>query len=126
MRPDAITCDLAGTIAQGFVARDLNAAGYGSQDFLESLLRIGFGGGNAGSIQFVHKSIRAVRPHNNLVGMQPQIIRAVFEDTAWRKKDEGKDYGNHHVVMKSAARVRPQNVALDGLKGTQEVFLDSE
>ena len=47
--------------------------------------------------------------------MQRKVIRAVLEDAARRKKDEGKDHGDHDVVMESAARMRPQDVALDSL-----------
>jgi len=54
--------------------------------------------------------------------MQAQIVGAVLEDTVRGKKDEGEDDSDHHVVVKSAARVCPQNVALDGLTGSQEMF----
>jgi hypothetical protein len=120
MRPDTIPSDLSRIVTQRFVTRDLDRSRDRIQRLLKSLLRIRFAGGNSRSIQFVDECIRAVSAHNDLVGMQAQIIRAVLEDVARSKKDEGKNDRDHHVVMQAAAWMSPQNVALDGLTEIQE------
>jgi len=119
MRPDAVSRDLSGIVSQRLVARDLNIPCDWSQGLLKRLLGIRFARSDARGVQFVHKGTGTVSPNNNFVGMQSQIIRAVLEHAAWSKKDEGKNYGDHHVVMQSAAWVRPEDVALDGLTETQ-------
>lgn len=119
MGPDAVSRDLPGIVSQRFVASDLNIPCDWTQGLLKRLLRIGFARGDPRGVQFVHKRIGTVSPYNNFVRMQAQIIRAVFEDVARSKKDEGEDDGHHHVVMQSAAWVRPEDVALDGLTESQ-------
>ena len=119
MGPDAVSSNLPGIVSQRFVARDLNAACDWVQSLLKRLLHVGFAGRNARGAQFVYKGVGTVGPNDNFVGMQAQIIRAVFEDVTRREKDESEDDGNHHVVMQSPARMRPEDVALDGLTETQ-------
>lgn len=119
MGPDAVSSDLPGIVSQRLVARDLNVACDWIQSLLERLLRVRFVGSNARSVQFVHKRVGTIGPNDDFVGMQSQIIRAVFEDVARSKKNEGEDDGNHHVVMQPAAWMRPEDIALDGLTESQ-------
>src|SRR5215468_4664989 len=118
MGPDAIPVDLPGIVSQRLVTSDLNVACYLIQRLLERLLRIGVAG-YAGGTHFVDKCTRTVGAHNDFVGMQAQIIGAVLENAARSKKDEGKNDGDHHIVMQAAAWMRPEDVTLDGLTEIQ-------
>lgn len=123
MSPDAIPVDLPGIVPQRLVTSDLNVSRYLIQRFLERLLRIGVAG-YAGGTHFIDKCTRTVGAYNDFVGMQTQVIRAVLKDRAGRKEDEGENDCDHHVVVQSAAWMRPENVALDGLTEIQESFLN--
>src|SRR5436853_4401009 len=126
MGPDTIASDLPRVIPQSFVARDLDLPSNRLQRCLEPLLCLKVIGIAARRVQLIHKVIGAIRAHNNFVAMQAKGVRAVFEDTSRGKKDEGENDRDHHVVMQSAARMCPQNVALDGLAEFQKTVLDFE
>ena len=124
MGPDTIASDLPRVIPQSFVARDVDLPGNRLQRCLEPLLCLKVIGIAARRVQLIHKVIGAIRAHNNLVAMQAKGVRAVFEDASRGKKDESENDRDHHVVMQSAARMCPQDVALDGLAEFQKTVLD--
>lgn len=119
MGPDAIPSDPSRIVPQRFVARDLNCTRDRIQCLLKSLLRVRFAGSNSRGVQFINKCVRTIGSHNDFVGMQAQIIRAVLESTARSKKDEGENDRDHHVVMQPATWMGPENVTLDGLTEVQ-------
>lgn len=123
MGPNAIPVDLPGIVSQRFVTSDLNVTCDSIQRFLERLLSIRVAGYARGT-HFVNKCTRSIGAHNDFVGMQTQIIRAVLKDVAGSQEDEGENDCDHHVVMQAAARMRPENVALDGLTEIQESSLN--
>src|SRR5947209_8262512 len=112
MRPNAITCQLAGSGAQLLVARDFNIAGKGLQRALQCRLHIGLICCDCGCGQFVYEGVGPVGLYDNLVEMRSTMIGAVLEYTSRRKEDERENDRDHHVIVKAAARMGPQYVAL--------------
>src|SRR5690348_984565 len=119
MRPYTITRQLARSVAQLFITRDLDLSSDRFQSAFQSPLNVRFPGRHTRGRDIVNKRVGTVGFDENFIGMHGPIVRAVLEQAARSQKNECQNESDHYVVVQSAARMRPQNVALEGLSEGQ-------
>src|SRR5271166_98370 len=116
MSPDFVGNYLVFTVAHGFVPVNRNLASDRFDDALQRFANVGVAVRfHRGGVHLIEEAVIHLL-HHDLSLTRRTLLRFVAKvDPKRSKKNEGQDDSDHYVVVDATARIRPPDVAFDGL-----------